>query len=79
MFMAYNLLQFQAHIEGLQTTHGNEVTKLQKQIDDLENDVIRLQIQNSELKEHPNASMERYNLIKLLRIQYHIIYRYYWT
>ena len=40
---------------------------------DLENDVIRLQIQNSALKEHPNASMERYYLIKLFRLQYHII------
>ena len=65
-------MQFQAQIEGLQTTHGNEVTKLQKQIDNLENDVIRLQIQNSALKEHPNTSMERYYFLRQLRFQYHI-------
>ena len=37
----------QSQMEGLQNSHGNEVTKMQKQIDDLENNVIRLQIQNT--------------------------------
>ena len=47
---------YRSQIESLQMGHGNEVLKMQKQIDDLENNIIRLQIQNSTRQEDPNNS-----------------------
>jgi hypothetical protein len=38
---------FQSQIEELESKHGAEVGKLQKQIDDLDNQIIRQQMANN--------------------------------
>ena len=37
---------FQSQIEDIESKHSSEVAKLQKQIDDLDNQVLRLQMSN---------------------------------
>ena len=41
-----SLSLFQSQIEDIESKHSSEVAKLQKQIDDLDNQVLRLQMSN---------------------------------
>ena len=44
--LPFSLSLFQSQIEDIESKHSSEVAKLQKQIDDLDNQVLRLQMSN---------------------------------
>ena len=54
LFPKYPFSNFRSQIEELENKHVSEVSKLQKQIDDLDNQIIRLQMSNSKNSSNAN-------------------------